>query len=59
MAQLRNFDQVNFRKSFSNNKDREVVPNLIAIQKESYEKFLQANISPEERENHGIESVFR
>ena len=59
MAQLRNFDQVNFRKSFSNNKDREVVPNLIAIQKESYEKFLQANISPEERENYGIESVFR
>jgi len=58
MAQVRNFDQALLRKSFSNNKDREAVPHLISLQKDSYEKFLQANVAPEKRENVGIQSVF-
>lgn len=35
MAQIRNFDQVLFRKSFSNSGGKEVIaiPNLIALQK--------------------------
>ncbi len=58
MIQARNFDQALFRKSFSNNKDKEVIPYLISLQRESYEKFLQANIAPSDRQNIGIQSVF-
>ncbi len=58
MTQARNFDQALFRKNFSNNRDRETIPNLIALQKDSYEKFLQANTPHEKRENIGIQSVF-
>lgn len=58
MAQVRNFDQAIFRKSFSNNKDKEAIPHLIALQKNSYEQFLQANIDSKSREAVGIQSVF-
>ncbi len=58
MVQSRNFDQTLLRKSFSNNQDREGIPHLISLQKESYEKFLQANAKAEERKNIGIQSVF-
>ncbi len=58
MIQVRNFDQALLRKSFSNNKDREAIPYLISLQRESYAKFLQANITSERKENVGIQSVF-
>ena len=59
MAQTRNFDQVLFRKSFGNGGGSKVaMPNLIALQKESYARFLQSDIPHEKRENVGIESVF-
>jgi DNA-directed RNA polymerase subunit beta len=58
VSQIRNFDQALLRKSFSNNRDRGAIPHLISLQKDSYEKFLQANIAPEKRENIGIQSVF-
>jgi hypothetical protein len=58
MVQSRNFDQTLLRKSFSSNKDREGIPHLISLQKESYEKFLQANVKAEERKKIGIQSVF-
>jgi DNA-directed RNA polymerase subunit beta len=35
------------------------IPNLIDIQKTSYDKFLQSEISPRERREVGLESVFR
>ena len=35
------------------------VPNLITIQKASYEKFLQADIDPKERKEFGLQGVFR
>ncbi|MCC6215617.1 MAG: DNA-directed RNA polymerase subunit beta [Polyangiaceae bacterium] len=35
------------------------VPNLIDIQKSSYEKFLQADLSPRDRKEVGLEAVFR
>jgi DNA-directed RNA polymerase subunit beta len=47
-----------FRKSFGNSGSKEAIPNLIALQKESYDRFLQANIPHEKRENVGIQSVF-
>src|SRR5665213_851184 len=35
------------------------VPNLIDIQKSSYDKFLQATVSPNERVEVGLQAVFR
>ncbi|MDQ2642628.1 MAG: DNA-directed RNA polymerase subunit beta [Myxococcota bacterium] len=35
------------------------IPNLIDIQKSSYDKFLQSDVSPRERKEIGLESVFR
>ncbi|MBI4640672.1 MAG: DNA-directed RNA polymerase subunit beta [Candidatus Tectomicrobia bacterium] len=35
------------------------IPNLIEIQEKSYERFLQATIHPRQREDAGLESVFR
>jgi len=58
VAQARNFDQTLFRKSFSDNKDRETIPHLISLQQESYKHFLQADIEQLQRENIGIQSVF-
>src|SRR6187399_546561 len=37
----------------------EEIPNLIDIQKSSYEKFLQSDVSPRERKEMGLEEVFR
>ena len=35
------------------------VPNLIDIQKSSYDKFLQTNVPPGERVEVGLQAVFR
>ena len=35
------------------------VPNLIDIQKSSYDKFLQMNVPPHERDEVGLQAVFR
>ena len=34
-------------------------PNLIDIQKSSYDKFLQSDVSPEERRDIGLQGVFK
>ncbi len=34
------------------------IPSLIEVQKGSYERFLQLNMSPEEREDVGLQAVF-
>lgn len=53
--------QTNFRIRHSFGKIRQIIdiPNLIAIQKRSYEKFLQLNVPPQEREEVGLQGVFR
>jgi DNA-directed RNA polymerase subunit beta len=58
VVSARNFSNAVMRKSFNSNGDKEVIPYLISLQKESYEKFLQADIDPKERKNVGIQSVF-
>jgi len=58
VIQNRSFDQVVLRKSFSTNKDKEAIPYLVSLQKDSYEKFLQAFVEPKKRQNVGIQSVF-
>ena len=34
------------------------LPNLIAVQRSSYEQFLQMDLLPEERDNKGLQAVF-
>jgi DNA-directed RNA polymerase subunit beta len=34
------------------------IPNLIDVQRRSYDRFLQMSLLPEERTNHGLQSVF-
>ena len=34
------------------------IPNLIEVQKASYERFLQADVPYEQRENSGLQKVF-
>ena len=34
------------------------IPNLIEVQKKSYERFLQMNMLPDEREDTGLQAVF-
>jgi DNA-directed RNA polymerase subunit beta len=52
--------QNNFRtrKSFARISKVIEIPNLINIQKQSFEKFLQADIAPEKREALGLQAVF-
>ncbi|MEO1013657.1 MAG: DNA-directed RNA polymerase subunit beta [Pseudomonadota bacterium] len=47
------------RKSFGRIGDAAPMPNLIQVQKDSYEQFLQRRTPQEERLNEGIEAVFR
>ena len=34
------------------------IPNLIEVQKRSYERFLQMDLLPSEREDNGLQAVF-
>src|SRR6201990_1997778 len=53
--------QNNFRvrKSFAKIAKIIDIPNLLNIQKQSYEKFLQADIAPDKREDLGLQGVFK
>ena len=50
---------VRVRKSFSKNDVPIDIPNLIEMQKSSYEKFLQQNMDPDRRGDEGLNGVFR
>ena len=47
------------RKDFSKIKTTVPIPNLIEIQRKSYERFLQMNLLPSERDDAGLQSVFK
>ncbi len=53
--------QNNFRvrKSFAKLKQVIDIPNLIDIQKRSYDKFLQLDIPTDQREEYGLQGVFK
>ena len=53
--------QTNFRlrKSFARIREALEIPNLIDIQKSSYEQFLQADVPPSERQDIGLQGVFK
>jgi DNA-directed RNA polymerase subunit beta len=46
------------RKDFSRIRTSLPIPNLIDVQRRSYERFLQMNLLPEERANNGLQAVF-
>ncbi len=46
------------RVDFSRIKTSIPIPNLIEVQKKSYERFLQMDLLPSEREDTGLQSVF-
>ncbi|MEM8936411.1 MAG: DNA-directed RNA polymerase subunit beta [Pseudomonadota bacterium] len=47
------------RKNFGRIGDAALMPNLIQVQKDSYEQFLQRFAAPEDRAVEGLEAVFR
>src|SRR6476620_5789613 len=47
------------RKDFSKIATPVEIPNLIELQRKSYEKFLQAEVLPQKRENSGLQAVFK
>jgi DNA-directed RNA polymerase subunit beta len=47
------------RRSFGKIKKIIDIPNLIEIQKRSYDEFLQADVAPEERADSGLQGVFK
>ena len=47
------------RVDFSKIKTSVPIPNLIEMQKGSYERFLQMDLLPDERDDIGLQSVFR
>jgi DNA-directed RNA polymerase subunit beta len=55
----RRTSQAPVREDFSKIKTAVPIPNLIEIQRESYNRFLQMDLLPEEREGTGLQSVFR
>ncbi|MFL2661119.1 MAG: DNA-directed RNA polymerase subunit beta [Alphaproteobacteria bacterium] len=51
-------DKHNIRKSFGKIPDLVQMPNLLEIQRNSYDLFLQRNIEPKDREDIGLQAVF-
>jgi DNA-directed RNA polymerase subunit beta len=48
-----------FRKNYGKIKEVLEIPNLIEIQLDSYEMFLQKHIKPEKRQNVGLQAVYK
>ena len=55
----RRTSQAPVRHDFSKIKTAVPIPNLIEIQRESYNRFLQMDMLPEEREPTGLQAVFK
>jgi len=47
------------RKNFSKIKDVLTISNLIEVQRQSYDRFLQVNVDPDKREPLGLQGVFK
>ncbi len=55
----RRTSQAPVRHDFSKIPTAARIPNLIEVQRESYNRFLQMDLLPEERQNIGLQAVFR
>ena len=58
-AQAQVTSNLRLRRSFGKIKKIIEIPNLIEIQKRSYEEFLQADVGADQREDKGLQSVFK
>lgn len=47
------------RRSYSKIKEVTEIPDLVAIQKRSYDRFLQDQVEPDKREDIGLQKVFK
>jgi len=52
-------NQKKIRKSFGNIPHITSLPNLIEVQKRSFDNFLQLMINPEDRSNNGLHAIFK
>src|SRR5213594_1598426 len=52
-------NNLRFRRTFGRIKKIIDIPNLIEIQKRSYEEFLQKGVAPEVRKDQGLQAVFK
>ena len=60
MAEMTQLKAVELRKMFGRGEQNMLqMPGLNAIQKQSYDHFLQINTPPEKRENSGLHGVFK
>jgi DNA-directed RNA polymerase subunit beta len=50
---------IRLRKSFARTRNLIDIPNLIALQKKSYESFLQRDVDPDRRTDEGLQGVFK
>ena len=55
----RSIHNVRFRKNFGRIENVIDIPNLIDMQKQSYERFLQKGAGPDRREKVGLQGVFQ
>ncbi len=53
------FESKRFRKEFGKFPPLIEIPDLIEVQKNSYDKFLQAAVDPRKRPNTGLQGVFK
>ena len=51
-------ESVRHRKDFSRIPTKVEIPNLIDIQKSSYERFLQMSVPPDRRQDRGLQAAF-
>ena len=47
------------RKSFAKTAHTIEPPHLIAMQRHSYERFLQRDVDPDAREDYGLQAIFK
>src|ERR1035437_7423696 len=59
MAQVHVTSNLRIRRSFGKIKKIIEIPNLIEIQKRSYDDFLQVGVSTEDRADVGLQAVFK
>jgi DNA-directed RNA polymerase subunit beta len=52
-------ENLRYRKDFSKIKSIIEIPNLLATQQESFERFLQLDVLPDQREDVGVQAVFK
>ncbi len=59
IKELSNIERMRIRRNFGEIREVAQMPNLIEIQKQSYDAFLQKGVAADDRDVAGLEEVFR